>query len=147
MDKIRTWLYIGKYRDTLNTHLLSVYKIGAMLQLAELVEQPGLVSLYLQYEDGLPLPPDLLRRGIDFVFAQKAQNRVVLIACGAGISRSAAFTLAALKEAEGLSLLDAFWAVKQRHSEAMPHPAIWESLCKYYQEDVSFGELLTQRRS
>jgi protein-tyrosine phosphatase len=144
MDKIRAWLYIGKYRDTLNTHLLSARKIGAMLQLAELVEQPGIVSLYLPHEDGLPLPADLLRRGIDFILTQKALGRVVLIACGAGISRSAAFTIAALKEVEGLSLPDAFWTVKQRHPEAMPHPAIWESLCEYYQEDVSFWEMLAQ---
>jgi hypothetical protein len=141
MDKVRPWLYIGKYRDTLNTHLLSVYKIGAMLQLAELVEQPDITSLYLRWEDGEPLPADLLRRGVDFVMAEKARKQAVLIACGAGISRSSAFVVAVLKEVEGLSLLDAFRAVRQHHPEARPHPAIWESLCAYYHENVSSWEM------
>ncbi len=144
MNKIQAWLYIGKYRETLNSHLLSAYNIGAMLQLADLVEQPGLTSLYLPVEDGTPLPDDLLRRGIDFVIAEKERGRTVLIACGAGVSRSAAFTVAVLKEVEGLSLLDALRIVKQRHPEAMPHPAIWDSLCTYYDEDVSFGNIFAK---
>jgi protein-tyrosine phosphatase len=138
MDKIRPWLYLGKYRDTLNTHLLSAYGIGAMLQLAELVEQPGITSLYLNVEDGVPLPHKLLRQGVDFVIVEKERGHTVFISCGAGISRSAAFTTAALKEVEGLNLLDAFQVVKRGHPQAMPHPAIWESLCTYYREDFSY---------
>jgi protein-tyrosine phosphatase len=144
VNKIRPWLYIGKYRDTLNQHLLSAYNIGAMLQLADLVEQPGITSLYLPVDDGVPLPDDLLRQGVDFVLGEKSRGRIVLIACGAGISRSAAFAVAVLKEVEGLGLLDAFRVVKGRHPLAMPHPAIWESLCAYYQEDVSFYDLHAQ---
>ncbi len=141
MDKIRPWLYIGKYRDTLNIHLLSAYKIGAMLQLAEAVKQSGIVSLYLKVEDGEAVPSDLLRQGVDFVIAEKRRGRNVLIACGAGISRSSAFAVAVLKEVEGLSLLDALRAVRQCHPEATPHPAIWESLCTYYHEVLSFQYL------
>src|SRR5688572_12218994 len=44
MDRIRPWLYFGKYRETLNRRLLAVNQIEAMLQLAELVEHP-LVAL------------------------------------------------------------------------------------------------------
>ena len=143
MNKIRTWLYIGKYRDTLNVHLLGVYHIGAMLQLAELVEQPHITSFYLNVEDGVPLPDNLLRQGVDFVITEKQQNRNVLIACGAGISRSAAFAVAALKEVEQLSLLDAFRVVRQHHPQALPHPAIWESLCTYYQDVVPFRDMFT----
>jgi protein-tyrosine phosphatase len=142
MDRIRPWLYIGKYRDTLNPNLLAVNRIEAMLQLAELVEHPGIVSLYLPVEDFQPIPPDLLRQGIDFVRAQKQHEHRVLIACGAGINRSTAFAVAALREEEGLSLLDAFRAVKRVHPEAMPHPPIWASLCEYYQENIPFDKLL-----
>jgi protein-tyrosine phosphatase len=113
-----------------------------MLQLAELVEHPGIVSLYLPVEDFQPIPPNLLRQGIDFVQAQKHQEHRVLIACGAGINRSTAFAVATLREEEGLSLLDAFRAVKRVHSEAMPHPPIWASLCEYYQENIPFDKLL-----
>lgn len=145
MDRIRPWLYIGKYRETLNRSLLAVNQIEAMLQLAELVEQPGIVSLYLPVEDLRPVPFDLLRQGVDFVLAEKEQGHRVLVACGAGINRSSAFSAAALKEAEGLSLLDAFRTVKKAHPEAMPHPPVWESLCLYYQESVSFTEILSVR--
>ena len=126
MNKIRPWLYIGKYRDTLNTHLLSAYNIKAMLQLAELVEYPNITSLYLPVDDGVPLPDALLRQG------------------GAGISRSTAFAIAALKETEGMTLLEALRLVKRYHPIAMPHPAIWDSLCAYYGEDVLFLDMRTQ---
>lgn len=34
MDKIRSWLFIGVYRDTLNQSYLNLKNIQAMLQLA-----------------------------------------------------------------------------------------------------------------
>ena len=146
MDRIRPWLYIGKYSDTLNVHLLSRYNIKAMLQLAELVEHPGITSLYLDVEDGEPLSRDLLRVGIDFVIAQKQQGHNVLVSCGAGISRSAAFAIAALKEIEGMSLLEAFLAVKQAHPQTLPHPTVWESVCHYYGEDDVYQIYLPKYR-
>lgn len=113
-----------------------------MLQLAELIEQPGITTLFLPVDDGVPLAVELLRKGVDFVIAEKEQGGRVLIACGAGISRSTAFAIAALKEIEGLDLLAALRAVKEKHPEAMPHMAIWESLCAYYQEDIPFSDTL-----
>ncbi len=145
MDRLRPWLYIGKYRETLNHHLLAANQIEAMLQLAELVEHPGIISLYLPVEDFEPIPPDLLRQGVDFVRAEKRQGHRVLIACGAGINRSTAFAVATLREEEGLKLLDAFREVKRRHAEAMPHRSVWQSLCRYYEEDIPFEKLLNLR--
>ncbi|MCU0542084.1 MAG: dual specificity protein phosphatase family protein [Oscillatoriaceae cyanobacterium Prado104] len=136
MNAVRPWLYIGKYRDTLDRSYLAANRIGAMLQLAEHVEQAGIVSRYLAVEDGQGLSAQVLREGLDFVCAMREQQRRVLIACGAGISRSAAFATAALKEAEGLGLLVALQEIKQRHPETYPHFALWNSLCSYYGEDV-----------
>jgi protein-tyrosine phosphatase len=73
---------------------------------------------------------------MDFVRVHYAQNKVILIACGAGISRSATFAIAALRQMENLPLLEAWRIVKTAHPEAMPHPALWESLCNYYGEDI-----------
>jgi protein-tyrosine phosphatase len=147
MNAIRPWLYVGKYRETLNANLLSAKKIGAMLQLAEAVKHPNIASLYLPVEDGVPLPSHLLRQGIDFVLSEKHRGCTVLIACGAGISRSVTFAIAALKETEDLSLLEAVQSVSRRHPESLPHPALWESLCAYYHEEVSVHSMLKALRN
>jgi protein-tyrosine phosphatase len=142
MNKIRPWLFIGKYRETRDLQLLKSRNIGAMLQLAELVEQPGIIARYLPVDDGVPLPPNLLQEGIDFIKKHKTEGKTVFISCGAGISRSAAFVTAVLKETEDLDILTALKLVKQKHPDAMPHPVIWQSLCAYYDEDVPFLDTL-----
>ena len=142
MNQIRPWLFIGKYRETQDEQLLKNHQIEAMLQLAELVEQPDIVTLYLAIEDGYPISHEILKRGIEFVKGNKKTGRKTLIACGAGISRSATFAVASLKEIEQLRLLEAYWEVKKHHPEAMPHPALWQSLCEYYNENISFIQLL-----
>jgi protein-tyrosine phosphatase len=138
MKTIRPWLHIGKYRDTLNHSLLHSYRIGAMLQLAEHIQHPQIATLYLPVEDGVPLAGDLLQRGVAFIQVAHQQGQNVLVACGAGISRSAAFATAALKEVEGISLLEAITIVRNRHPDGLPHPALWDSLCGYYGEPVPY---------
>lgn len=142
MDEIRPWLYIGKFRDTLNKAYLDSRSIQAMLQLAEKVEQPGINSLYLPVEDLEPIPSNLLRQGLDFILEEKRTGHRILVACGAGINRSSAFCTAALIEAEGLGLMDAFKEVKKRHLESLPHLPVWESLCKYYCEDIPYLDVM-----
>ena len=142
MYSIRPWLFIGKFSETQDDVLLHDREIGAMLQLADSVKQPNIPSLYVPVGDGEPLPFDVLRMGVEFVRLEKALGRNVLIACGMGISRSATFAIAALKEEESLSLREAFWQVRAGHPGAMPHPALWKSLCEYYGEDVPYTELL-----
>ena len=142
MDEIRPWLYIGKYRDTLNKAYLESRSIRAMLQLAEEVQQPGLNCLYLQVEDLAPIPPDLLRQGLDFILSEKQAGHRILVACGAGINRSSAFCTAALIETEGVSLMDAFKEVKKYHPEALPHQPVWKSLCEYYGEAIPYLDVM-----
>ncbi len=147
MRLIRPWLYVGKLTETQNPGWLWARGIGAMLQLAGAVPQPGIESLYVDVEDGESLPPDALQQGMDFVRAQHALGKIVLIACGAGISRSATFAIAALKEIEDLPLLDAWRLVKANHPDALPHPALWESLCHYYDEDIPLTAFLAAIRA
>ncbi|MEK7327688.1 MAG: dual specificity protein phosphatase [Chloroflexota bacterium] len=142
MFTIRPWLHVGKFVATLDVDMLHAHQIGAMLQLAESVQQTGIASRFVHVEDGEPLPAALLREGVDFVCLQKSLGRNVLVACGAGISRSATFTVAALKEEEGLSLLKAFREVKTKHPLAQPHPELWQSLCGYYGEQVPYTNLI-----
>lgn len=144
MDPIRPWLWIGRYRETLDDALLQSAGISAMLQLAEPVRHPGIETLYLAVEDGEALAPATLRRGLEFVHHQRQQDKKVLIACGAGISRSATFSIAALKEAEGCSLAEAARTVRRAHPESMPHHTLWASLCSYYGEIVSYRVILEE---
>ena len=142
MDEIRPWLYIGKYRDTLDRFYLSARGITAMLELADKVEQPGIVSLYLKVEDVAPISSKHIRQGVDFILEHKKKENRVLVACGAGINRSSSFCAAALKESEGLSLFDAFKEVKRLHPESMPHEPVWESLCAYYNEHTPHLDIM-----
>ena len=146
MNQIRPWLYIGKYRETKDLFLLEAHQIGAMLQLAELVEYTGIISLYLSVEDGVPLPETMLKKGIDFIKTHKDQGRNVMVSCGAGISRSTTFAIAALKEIERLNLFHSFLEIKLHHPETMPHPALWKSLCEYFMEEISYSTMLTIKR-
>jgi protein-tyrosine phosphatase len=136
MNAIRPGLYVGKFSETLDTTLLAAHEIGAMLQLAEAVNHPGIESLFLPVVDGVPLAHHHVRQGVDFVGEQRRLGRNVLIACGAGISRSTAFAVAVLKDDEGLSLLDALRAVKSRNPVTLIHPALWQSLCTFFGEEV-----------
>jgi protein-tyrosine phosphatase len=142
MDEIRPWLFIGAYRDTKNLYYLNLKNIQAMLQLAEKVEQPNIISLYLPVEDLAPISSEHIRQGVDFIREHKAKDQRVLVACGAGINRSSSFCAAALKEEEGLSLFEAFKEVKRLHPESMPHEPVWESLCKYYNEPIPYLDVM-----
>jgi protein-tyrosine phosphatase len=113
-----------------------------MLELAEVVEQPGIESLALPIKDGEPIAPATFAQGLAFVQQQQQAGRVVLVACAAGISRSTTFAIAALKEAEQLSLLEAATIVRQLHPRGLPHSTLWSSLCAYYQEPLSYLDLI-----
>jgi protein-tyrosine phosphatase len=138
MTELRPWLWVGKYAETRDLDLLRAYRIEAMLQLAEHVPQPGIETLFLEVQDGEPLDPELLRRGTAFVRDQKSLGRRVLIACGAGISRSPTFCVAALVEEESLALLDALRVVSGAE--------LWASLCAHYGEDVPVRRMMDEIR-
>ena len=145
MDQIRPWLFIGGYRDTKHLAYLQFKSITAMLQLAERVEQPEIVSLYLPVEDLAPISSTHIRQGLDFIREQKDKGHRILVACGAGMNRSSAFSAAALKEAESLTLFEAFKEVKRCHPESMPHQPVWDSLCEYYKESIPYLEVMRIR--
>jgi protein-tyrosine phosphatase len=138
MNFIRPWLAVGKYHSVRSPALLERYKIGATLQFVEHIRLIGIASCYIPIEDGIAIEPETLRKGVDFILYNKQEGRIVLSACGAGISRSVVFATAALKEAENISLVDALGEVKLKHHLAMPHPIVWQSVCAYYNEHTTF---------
>jgi protein-tyrosine phosphatase len=132
LDQIRPWLYISGFRETRDLPLLQSVHIGAMLQLAREAKQPGIASLYLPVEDGEALPLESLKKGVEFIRTQKAAGQTVLVACGAGVSRSTTFAVAALKEEENSTLAEAFSQVYLSHPDAFPHSVLWRALRQYY---------------
>jgi protein-tyrosine phosphatase len=141
MHQIRDWLYIGNYRDTINRPLLDAYKIGAMLHLAERVEQPGIKTMVLLVDDGVHQTSENLKKGINFIRAQKAAGHRVIVACGAGISRSTTYALGALKEEEGGTVLDNLVKIKAKHPNALPHIRLWHSINQYYGENTLYQDI------
>lgn len=140
MYRIRRWLYVGKYSETLDLDWLRAQKIEAVLQVAEAVKYADRSSLYLPVEDGQPLPSNLLAQGLAYIGTEKAAGHTIMVACGAGISRSVTFAIAALRAEENLPLTEAFRQIRRVHPDALPHPALWRSLCAYYGQAVSFDE-------
>ncbi len=140
MHKIRDWLFIGKYRDSMSLPLLNSYTIGAMLHLAEDVRHDDIEILYLPIDDGVPIKQDTLKRGIDFIVEQKTQGKIVMSACGAGISRSTSFAMGALMQVEGLDLWAAYEAVLEHHPDAFPLAPLVMSLGDYFDQPVGKEE-------
>jgi len=141
MHKIRPWLYTGNIHATEDQELLKQHTITAMLQLHRPVEQPGIVSLYLPIDDGYAIPQHLLVKGIAFIKEQHAAGKIILVACGAGISRSSAFATAGLATIEDLPLRDAFWAVREANPKAMPDEVQWQALAAHFDDDTDFWDL------
>ncbi len=142
MNQIRPWLHIGKYAETKSYPLLKQEGITAMFLLAEPVSYPDIDSVYLAVEDGEPLPIDKIEQGIAILKQQHATGETILVACGAGISRSATYCILALKEIEGVDLFEAFRQIKAVHPGALPHKDLWESICAYYGESIHWIKIL-----
>lgn len=143
--RLRPWLMVGAARVTEDARLLRAQQVGAMLQLHRRKEQSDIVSLFLPHiEDGYPLPGGSLRQGLGFISAQRMVGRSVLIACGAGVSRSVTFAIGALKDAEGLSLAAAYRDIRRLHPSAMPDQVHWDSLRQHYGEGPPFWEVWEQ---
>jgi protein-tyrosine phosphatase len=136
MFQIRDWLFIGKYADTTDLDWLQSHHIGAMLLLAERVEHPDIISYYLPVNDGEKLPRFAMESGLRFICDSRDAGLTMLVACGAGISRSATFCIAALMEIEGLTLAAAYQAVLDANPRALPHPALLGSLLEHFRLEV-----------
>ena len=121
--------------------MLAEAKVTAMLQLYKPVEQAGITSLHLSIEDGHHIADQAFDDATAFVRAQHSAGACLLIACGAGISRSSTFAVLALNVIEGLTLEQAFWQVRKANPRAMPDQIHWEALAKYRDDDQSFWEL------
>jgi predicted protein tyrosine phosphatase len=131
MYMIRDWLVIGKYAETKNKELLDGLGIHAMLQLASPVGYEDITTQYVMMEDGESLSREKLDTALDFIREQRAEGKRIMIACGAGISRSVVLSMAALMDQEGLPLFEAYRVIHEKHNAARPHHDMVLSLAGY----------------
>jgi protein-tyrosine phosphatase len=89
----------------------------------------------------------MLERGVAFIREQKAQGKTILVACGAGISRSVTFGIAALMEQESRDLFDAYREIYQVHPQAEPHFELVHSLTTYYGKPMDVFDILDALRN
>jgi protein-tyrosine phosphatase len=141
MFKIRDWLLISGFPSASSPNLVKSQGVQASLQLFEAIQMDGVDSLFIEVQDGHEITPAQIRKGVDFVREHQQKGKRVLITCGAGISRSVTFSIASLKEIEGLSLPDAYRAIRQHHPEAMPDHIHWKSIADFYGENGDFWEI------
>lgn len=142
MNVIRPWLYISNYRTSIDRTFIQQYQIKALLHLVENVSHPNVETLYMPIEDGVPTAPAEIERGVNFIVEHHQHNHPILVACGAGMSRSAAFTAAGLHLIEGIFLWEALKIVKKAHDPAFPAFKLWRSFCEYYGEPYTHEMLL-----
>jgi len=142
MEQLRDWLFIGNYHDLKLIKNRGTNDIDSILNLAEPVEITQKKTLYLNVEDGVPIKEEDAIIGTEFLLDQYYLEHKILVACGAGISRSATFCVLIIKEIEKLSLLEAYKSIKSKYVKAMPHPALWKSVCEFYNEPFDYVSLL-----
>jgi hypothetical protein len=142
MYQVRDWLYMGNIYDTQALDWLHQQGIGAMLEMATPIKHPYIRTFYLSVAEDVPIPEEYLQMSMAFVRNQHVVGKNLLIACNTGNSRSATFCVAALKEIEELSLFDAYKVVHQANPKALPHKALWTSLCDYYNEPVNHIDIV-----
>lgn len=141
MYQIRDWLFISGSNEAADKAVLKQHKIGALLTLHLKLAPSGVDTLFLPVQEGIPLPSPIVRQGVAFVQAQHAKKRQVLVACGAGVSRSVTFATAALHVIEEIPLHEAFLSIHARHEQALPDHTHWDSLMSLYGSDWDYWKL------
>lgn len=141
MHKIRDWLFVASFRETQDLAQLENHAIGAVLQLHQSVDYDDITTLFVPVQEGYPLVKHDMVNGLNFIRDQHAQGKKVVVACGAGISRSVIFATGALKMAESLTMSKAFSEVRKKHERAMPDELHWQSMCTYFGENTDFWEM------
>lgn len=142
MHKIRDWLFVGQLAHTHDRALLNQYGITAMLQLHHPVPQQGIETMFLPVMDGHAIDTVDVQKAAVFVKAQHAAGRKLLVACGAGVSRSVTFAVMTLKEIEGITMEEAYLDIRSKHRDALPDQVHWESVRAHYGgEGKTFWEI------
>lgn len=102
MDQVLDELWIGNVEDANNVALLKTHGITAVVNLTpeqdHFVKDGGTEAqdfeyLQLNQPDGEEIPQEKIATFMNWMIRMRVANKVILIHCGAGISRAASFTI------------------------------------------------------
>lgn len=146
MDWVADGIALGGLREAQDHPRLQREGVTAVLQLYGPDPCPdgfpfAAAVLQLQVIDGKPLPGALLRQGIGFITEQRCQGRGVLVTCGQGVSRSAAFAAAYLGS-QGMDIKEAVLSIQRRRPCVLPHPELLRSLLEQFPAPYPHQDLL-----
>ncbi|HEC23915.1 MAG TPA: hypothetical protein ENI95_13455 [Chloroflexi bacterium] len=146
LDQVTESLFIGDLRTASAPEKLKELGITSVLKLYESPPEwpEGFILDDSPIPDGRPVSGRRLDEFIGFITREIGAGRKVLVVCAAGISRSATVVLAYLVS-QGMSLPEAYRHLRKCHPRADPHPALWESLIRYFNLHYTWGDILEWR--
>ncbi len=135
MHLVTPQLVIGSRDDAANAEQLQQFGIEAMLSLEPVrLIRPIACQMTLQVKDRIALPDAVIEQAVGFIHQQLTLGRRLMAHCQMGISRSPALIMAYLHQHQGLSLNQAQALIQQVRKQAEPHPALLQSLQRYYSQ-------------
>lgn len=146
---VRNWLAIGSIHTAAQTEQLTHHHIGAVLMLAEPVQQPVVPALCLPIDAARHIPPHTMHQAMEFVYEQRNLGRRILIACEDGEGAAPAFAIAAINEQNGgtLNMIDVYKSLLRKRPSIHLRPALWESLQVYFESGTSYQALQANLQS
>jgi hypothetical protein len=146
VNQVLDWLYVGSVKDAENYDALKAEGIGAVLTLAWPIKHPDIAVRRVYFEDGEPISDEIFEKALSFVRQQRRKGKKILIACSAGVSRSPTIAVAVLHELEGYPLIEAFRTVLGRVHMACPRLVTWNSVCRFYGQMVTLGDVWRDKK-
>jgi atypical dual specificity phosphatase len=138
VNQVRPWLWIGDQDDgvhlgpLLRTGITAVFNATTISDNWPADARERIAYLRIDQDDGQPIPEEKLARFFDFLRAARDEGRVLLVHCGAGVSRAAAFCIAALMAVEALDWDLAEAEVRRARPIIGPAAPLKQSVLAYF---------------
>jgi protein-tyrosine phosphatase len=136
-DEVYDNLYVGESAALRQQSAVRSEGITAIVRLDQIPRTDGqwadgFTLLDLPIPDAAHLDGDTIDRVTGFIHERITAGDTVLVQCHMGVSRSVSLAMAYLIEYEGLSLAEAFGALREGRASAYPHEMLLVALIEHY---------------
>ncbi|XP_005999735.1 dual specificity protein phosphatase 19a [Latimeria chalumnae] len=132
---IKPWLFLASQDVAHDLETLKKHTISHILNLAYGVENAFPIDFTYKSISILDLPEtdivSYFQECFEFIEEAKVQDKVVLVHCNAGVSRSASVVIGYLMYTDRLAFREAYSVVKGARPAVCPNPGFMEQLKKY----------------